>query len=79
MDRGAWQATIHRVAESDTTEVTEHVYTHGYTTFYLSVHHMIDIGLFLLATVNSAALNSHLCAFSKHMFSSLLGGHLRTG
>ena len=22
MDRGAWQATIHRVAESDTTEVT---------------------------------------------------------
>ena len=22
MDRGAWQATVHRVAESDTTEVT---------------------------------------------------------
>ena len=23
MDRGAWQATVHRVAESGTTEVTE--------------------------------------------------------
>ena len=25
MDRGAWQATVHRVAESDTTEVTQHI------------------------------------------------------
>ena len=24
MDRGAWQATVHRVAESDTTEATQH-------------------------------------------------------
>ena len=24
MDRGAWQATVHRIAESDTTEVTTH-------------------------------------------------------
>ena len=24
MDRGAWQATVHSVAKSDTTEVTEH-------------------------------------------------------
>ena len=23
-ERGAWQATVHRVAESDATEVTEH-------------------------------------------------------
>ena len=27
MDRGAWQATVHRVAESDTAEVTEHAST----------------------------------------------------
>ena len=27
-DRGAWWATVHRVAESDTTEVT-HVYTYS--------------------------------------------------
>ena len=24
MDRGAWRATVHRVAESDTTKATEH-------------------------------------------------------
>ena len=29
MDRGAWRATVHRVAESDTTEGTEHARTHG--------------------------------------------------
>ena len=28
MDRGAWWATVQRVAESDTTEVTEHAHTH---------------------------------------------------
>ena len=28
MDRGAWQATVHRVAELDTTEVTSHTHTH---------------------------------------------------
>ena len=27
-DRGAWQATVHRVAESDTTEATEHARMH---------------------------------------------------
>ena len=26
MDRGAWWAMVHRVVESDMTEVTEHVY-----------------------------------------------------
>ena len=41
MDRGAWQPTIHRVAESDTTEVTwhphlvkrpiKHTHTHTHT------------------------------------------------
>ena len=24
MDRGAWQATVHKVAETDMTEATEH-------------------------------------------------------
>ena len=30
MDRGAWQATVHSITESDTTEATEH--THIYIT-----------------------------------------------
>ena len=28
MDRGDWQATVHRLAESDTTEVTLHAHIH---------------------------------------------------
>ena len=35
MDRGAWRATVHRVAELDTTEATEraraHTHTHTHT------------------------------------------------
>ena len=27
MDRGAWQATVHRITESDTTEATWHTHT----------------------------------------------------
>ena len=27
MDRGAWQATVHRITESDMTEVTAHACT----------------------------------------------------
>ena len=27
MDRGAWRATVHRVAEMDTTKVTAHTHT----------------------------------------------------
>ena len=28
MDRGAWWATVHRVAQSDTTEAIQHTCTH---------------------------------------------------
>ena len=30
MDRGAWQAIFHRVAESDMNEVTEHAHISSY-------------------------------------------------
>ena len=40
MDRGAWRATVHRVAELDTTEATEraraHTHTHTHTHNYSS-------------------------------------------
>ena len=35
MERGAWRATVHRVAESDTTEVTQHAHTHTHTHIYI--------------------------------------------
>ena len=31
MDRGAWWATVHEIAESDMTEATEHIYLFGCT------------------------------------------------
>ena len=31
MGRGAWWATVHRVAESDTNEATSHIHTHIHT------------------------------------------------
>ena len=34
MDRGAWHATVHEVAESDMTEATQH--THTCNKFYLT-------------------------------------------
>ena len=33
MDRGTWRATVHRVAELDTTEATKHVGTYYICTF----------------------------------------------
>ena len=30
-DRGVWLAVVHRLQESDTTEMTEHTRIHGYT------------------------------------------------
>ena len=34
MDRGAWRATVHRFAELDTAEMTEH----GYIYIYIYTH-----------------------------------------
>ena len=31
MDRGAWRAIVHRIAESDMTEATLHAFTHAWT------------------------------------------------
>ena len=44
MVRGAWQATVHEVAESDTTEVTERACTHMYQ--FSSVQSLSHVQLF---------------------------------
>ena len=41
MDRGAWPATVHGIAESDMTEMTEHTYVLYY--MYVSVLYYIYI------------------------------------
>ena len=38
MDRGASQATVYRVAESDMTENTPRIYTHTYIYTYIHTH-----------------------------------------
>ena len=38
MDRGAWQAMVHSVAESGTTEATEHARTRAHIYTYIYIH-----------------------------------------
>ena len=44
MDRGAWPATVHGIAESDMTEMTEHTYVLYY--MHVSVSYYIYIILY---------------------------------
>ena len=37
MDRGTWQATVHRIAELDTTERLTHTHTHTHTHTLISL------------------------------------------
>ena len=46
MDRGAWQATVHGVTKCQTRLSGYH--THGYITYWLSIHQSMDVGLFPL-------------------------------
>ena len=54
MDRGAWQATVHRFAELDTAEMTEHwciyIYIHIYIYIYThtqNIHIYIYICIYI--------------------------------
>ena len=41
MERGAWQAIVHRLAESDTTEANEHTNLNTVTTTYTDRSHIL--------------------------------------
>ena len=44
MERGAWWATVHGVAELDMTEVTQHTHTHTHThTHLVKAKHIISL------------------------------------
>ena len=52
MDRGAWPATAHEVAESDTTEATEHAQTEKYFNLIGESCHLTSEFLTLSETLN---------------------------
>jgi len=43
MDRGAWWATIHGIAASETTEATEHASIHIHITINLTSPHVTNL------------------------------------
>ena len=55
MDRGTWWATVHRVAELDTIEVTQHTHMHmGVSQFLHSSLGGHSGSFFILATLSNA-------------------------
>jgi len=60
MDRGAWQATVHRIVESDTTEVTEHVHMQTISSL-LSIFYFHSLIFLLLVIISFLELLSFCC------------------
>ena len=53
MDRGAWQATVHRVTESDTTEATLHA-----STYKASI--LIQYGNLIYICIDTDMIHTHI-------------------
>ena len=60
MDRGAWQATVHRIAESDTTEVTEHAHMQTISSL-LSIFYFHSLIFLLLVIISFLELLNFCC------------------
>ena len=89
MDRGAWQATVHGVAKSDTTEATKHTLTYqsytpahmNYTPFpdYTWYFPMSGTCLYLYLYVSQPRvphLHFHIVRFSCSSFKSQMKHHI---
>ena len=59
MDRGAWRATVHRIAESDRTEASQCMHTHTCTHTHLQDKQMLTFNRYSPVDLHSGHTNLH--------------------